>query len=228
MSSSPALLFSFAAFCAAVWLAVRWDRRTIGIPETAFFFLLTVGYFSPGFFSGRTILPADHAMLLAPWSHVEAGERYNANLNDAVTQMAPWAKAVRMAWKEGSLPLRDRWNGAGMTLAANGQSAPFSPFTILMLPFALWAGFTLQLAAKIFLALTGAFLWLRELELSRGAAVFGAVLFALSFTMAPWLLFPHTAVICLLPWALFAIELSRAPQPAVSFRAGLLLSAVFV
>jgi len=228
MSSSPALLFSFAIFCAAVWLVVRWARRTIGIPETAFFFLLTVCYFSPGFFSGRTILPADHAMLLAPWSHVGAGERYNANLNDAATQMAPWAKAVRIAWKERSLPLRNRWNGAGMALAANGQSAPFSPFTILMLPFALWAGFTVQLAAKTFLALTGAFLWLRELELSRGAALFGAVLFGLSFTMAPWLLFPHTAVICLLPWVLFAIELSRAPEPAVSFRAGLLLTAAFV
>ena len=157
MSSSPALLFSFGAFCAAVWLVARWAGRRIGIPETAFFFLLTVGYLHPGFFSGRTILPADHAMLLAPWSHVGAGERYNANLNDAATQMAPWAKAVRIAWKEGSLPLRNRWNGAGMALAANGQSAPFSPFTILMLPFALWAGFTVQLAAKMFLALTGTF-----------------------------------------------------------------------
>ena len=228
MSSSPALLLCFTALCGAVVLAARWARRALGAPETAFFFFLTLAGFFPGFFSGRTILPADHAMLLAPWSHVGAGERYNANLNDAVTQMAPWAKAVRMAWKEGSLPLRDRWNGAGMALAANGQSAPFSPFTILMLPFALWAGFTVQAAAKTFLALTGASLWLRELGVSRPAAAFGAVLFALSFTMAPWLLFPHTAVFCLLPWALFGFELSRASDSRIRSRAWTVLGAVFV
>jgi hypothetical protein len=226
MSSSPALLLCFALFCGGVVLAARWVRRPLGAPETAFFFLLTVAYFLPGFFSGRTILPADHAMLLAPWSHVGAGERHNANLNDGATQMAPWAKAVRMAWKEGSLPLRDRWNGAGMALAANGQSAPFSPFTILMLPFALWAGFTMHVAAKIFLALTGFSLWLRELGVARAPAAFGAVLFALSFTMAPWLLFPHSAVISVLPWALFAIEVSRGAELRV--RAGVLLAGVFV
>jgi hypothetical protein len=228
MSSSPALLLSFAFFCGAVVFAGRWAGRRLGAPETAFFFFLTIVFFFPGFFSGRTLLPADHAMLLAPWSHLGAGERYNANLNDGATQMAPWAKAVRMAWKEGSLPLRDRWNGAGTPLAANGQSAPFSPFSILMLPFALWAGFTIQLAAKMFLALAGASLWLRELGVSRGAAAFGAVLFALSFAMAPWLLFPHSAVICLLPWALFAIELSRSKDSQARLRAGILLAAVFV
>ncbi|HYK43401.1 MAG TPA: hypothetical protein VE007_13520 [Thermoanaerobaculia bacterium] len=226
MSSSLALLLAFAAFCGAIAIAAKWAGGRVGAPETAFFFLLAIGYLFPGFFSGRTILPADHAMLLAPWSHVGAGDRYNANLNDAVTQMAPWAKAVRIAWKEGSLPLRDRWNGAGMALAANGQSAPFSPFTILMLPFALWAGFTLQVAAKLFLALSGFSLWLRELGISRAAAVFGSVLFALSFTMAPWLLFPHTAVISLFPWALFAIEVSRRAEPQARFRGEILLACV--
>ncbi|HEY6148439.1 MAG TPA: hypothetical protein VIZ69_12095, partial [Thermoanaerobaculia bacterium] len=96
-----------------------------------------------------------------------------------------------------------------------------------MLPFALWAGFTVQLAAKVFLALAGSSLWLRELGVSRGAAAFGGVLFAFSFAMAPWLLFPHSAVICLLPLALFAIELSRLKEPATRTRAAILLGAVF-
>ncbi|MDQ2870357.1 MAG: hypothetical protein M3S32_06425 [Acidobacteriota bacterium] len=164
-------------------------------------------------------------MLLPPWSHVRPAIRYNANLNDAATQMAPWAKAARMAWKEGSLPLRNRWNGLGMPLASNGQSAPFSPFSILMMPVPLAAGFTLAAAAKILLALSGMMLWLRELSVSRGSAAFGAVLFALSMTMTPWLLFPHTSVFCLWPWAALGIELLR--DTVSRARARVLLITVF-
>ncbi len=205
--------------------AVRILRRPLPAAEAAFSFLLPVVLLFPGFFLGKTILPVDHAMLLPPWSHVGSAVRYNANLNDAATQMAPWAKAVRMAWKEGSFPWRNRWNGAGMPLAANGQSAPFSPFSVLMLPVPLALGFTLAVAAKIFLAFTGMILWLRELSVSRGPAAFGAVLFALSFTMTPWLLFPHTSVVCLWPWAALGIELLR--NPAVRGRGGVLLTGVF-
>ncbi len=203
--------------------------RALGRPfnaaEAALLVLLPIALLFPGFVSRRTILPVDHAMLLPPWSHVKTAVRYNANLNDAVTQMAPWAKAVRMAWKEGSLPWRNRWNGSGMPLAANGQSAPFSPFSILMLPLALSAAFTLAVAVKILLALSGTMLWLRELAVSRGAAAFGAILFALSLTMAPWLLFPHTSVVCLWPWAALGIELLR--DPALRGRGRVLLTSVF-
>lgn len=218
-------LFLFVLFAAAVAFAARGVGRPIGRVELSAFFLFAVAFLAPGFFSRRTILPVDHAMLLTPWSHMAAVTRYNANLNDVVTQMAPWNKAVRMAWKEGSLPLRNRWNGSGMALAGNGQSAAFSPFTFLMFPLPLWAGYTLAVAAKLFLALTGISLWLRELSVSRGSAAFGAMLFGLSFAITPWLLFPHSAVLCLWPWALFAIERLRDGQARP--RAWLLLMAVF-
>ena len=206
-------------------LAGRALERRLNSAEAALVVLLPIALLFPGFVTRATILPVDHAMLLSPWSHVGTAVRYNANLSDAATQMAPWAKAVRMAWKEGSLPLRNRWNGSGMPLAANGQSAPFSPFSILMLPLALSAAFTLAVAAKILLALAGTMLWLRELSVSRGAAAFGAILFALSLTMAPWLLFPHTSVVCLWPWAALGIELLR--DPAMRGRGRVLLTSVF-
>jgi hypothetical protein len=117
-----------------------------------------------------------------------------------------------MAWKEGSLPWRQRWNGSGMALAANGQSAAFSPFTFLMFALPLARAFTLLVAVKLFLALFGTWLWLSELGVSRPSALFGAVGFGLSCVMTPWILFPHTSVICLWPWALFAIELLREEQ----------------
>jgi len=208
MSSPIAVVLAFGGVCAAAALVARWVGRRLGSRETLFFAALTVALLAPGFTSRRTILPVDHAMLLAPWSHTAAGAgpRYNANLNDAITQIAPWTKAVRMAWKEGSLPLRNRWNGAGMALAGNGQSAAWSPFTFLTLPLALAAAFNLLAAAKIFLALAGTSLWLRGLGLGRPAAAFGAVLFGLSFNFANWLLLPPTAVFALFPWALYAIE----------------------
>ncbi len=134
----------------------------------------------------------------------------NPNLNDIALQIAPWAKAVRMAWKEGSLPLRDRWNGCGMPLAANGLSAAFSPFTFLMFALPLGRAFTLAAALKLFLALTGTWLWLRELKVSANSALVGAAAFSFSLAMMPpWLFYPQTTLIGLWPWCLFAIELLR-------------------
>jgi len=189
--------------------AVRWLRRPVPLGYPIVFWLLPIVFASPALLPGRTILPVDHAMLIAPWNTLKSVERHNPNLNDIATHLAPWAKAVRMAWKEGSVPWRQRWNGCGMALAANGQSAVFSPFTFLMFALPLANAFTLAAAVKLYLALFGTWMWLSELGVSRAGALFGAVCFGLSFVMAPWLLFPHTSVICLWPWALFAIELLR-------------------
>ena len=212
---------------AAVLALVRWlrPRRCPSASEAAFVLVLPVLFCLPGFFRGRTLVPIDHVRLFAPWSIVASPSTRNANLNDVATQIAPWAKAVRMAWKEGSLPWRNRWNGGGMALAANGQSGAFSPFTFLMLPLPLAHAFTLAVSVKLLLALLGVWLWLVEMELSRPAALLGAVSFAFSMTMTPWLLFALSGVFCLWPWALFAIERMRADR--VSGRPWLLLALVF-
>ncbi len=207
MLTTLLLLLLYFGVAAAVARAVRGLKRRIDWPYLLVFWLLPIFFLFPCFFSSRTPLPVDHALLLPPWSTLGPATRYNANLNDVATQIAPWAKAVRMAWKEGALPLRDRWNGCGTPLAANGQSAAFSPFSFLMMLLPLAHAFTLLVAVKLFLAACGMWLWLVELKASRQAALFGAVSFALSFAMTPWLLFPDTSVICLWPWALFATEL---------------------
>ncbi len=206
---TPVLFLLYLLVGAAAVVAVRWLRRPVPPGYPLAFWLLPIVFASPGFFANRTILPVDHAMLIAPWNTLKPVERHNENLNDIATHLAPWTKAVRMAWKEGSLPWRQRWNGCGMALAANGQSAAFSPLTFLMFALPLANAFTLAAAVKLFLALFGMWMWLSELGVSRTGALFGAVCFGLSCTMTPWLLFPHTSVICLWPWALFAIELLR-------------------
>jgi hypothetical protein len=72
-------------------------------------------------------------------------------------------------------------------------------------------------ATKLFLALCGTWLWLRELGASTGASRFGAVAFGFSFAMTTWLYHPATAVVCLWPWVFFAVELLA--DPLVSGRA---------
>jgi hypothetical protein len=210
---------------AAVLAAARCVGRFIPARFFAVFVALPVLFLLPGFVAEKTILPVDHAMAFPPWKTGETPLPRNPNLNDVMTQFVPWAKAARMAWKEGDLPLRDRWNGCGTPLAANGTSAAFSPLTILMMALPLARAFTLAAAVKLLLALSGTWLWLTELEISAAAGTLGAVAFGFSLTMTPWLLFPQTAVIALWPWALFAIERLRRKDSAR--RALALLTAVF-
>jgi len=209
------LWFLYLAITVGVVLLVVYGLRRPVPPVLAVILVgLPIVFCLPGFFRGATIFPVDQLAHFAPWSARVSGPAHNPNLNDAATQFAPWAKTVRVAWKEGSLPLRNRWNGGGSPLAANGQSGAFSPFTFAMSPLPLADGFTLSAAIKLFLALTGTWLWLRELAVSVISALLAAAAFAFSMTMTPWLLFPHSAVFCLWPWALLAIELLVSSRPS--------------
>lgn len=209
MIISLTLLLLLAAVATGVGLAARFLRRPIPRLYLAVFFVLSVLPFVRGFVSDTTPLPLDHVLYTQPWATPASRPPFNPYLNDVATQLLPWAKAVRVAWKDGALPLRDRWNGAGTALAANSQSAAFSPFTLLAFLLPLARGFTLLAALKLLLAVAGMWLWLRELEVSKQAALFGAVAFSLSFSFVQWIFFPHTAVFCLWPWMLFLLERLR-------------------
>src|SRR5437879_7241728 len=146
----PALLSLFLYALTA--FALRSAAGLLGrrIPARFFlaFVLLPALFLLPAFTGNRTIFPVDHAMSLPPWSTLPHPPAANPNLNDVSTEMAPWAKAVRLAWKEGSLPWRNRWNACGSPLAANGQSAAFFPLTFLMMGLPLANAFNLAAALK--------------------------------------------------------------------------------
>ncbi len=184
-------------------------RRIPGAHLAAFVLLVCLPF--PRAFLGRgTPLPLDHVPLTYPW--VPLGRAaYNSYLNDVVSQILPWTEAVRAAWKDGTLPLLDRWNGCGTPLAANSQSAAFSLFTLLTLPLPLATAFLLLGPLKLLLAMAGMWLWTRELGATERAAFFAAVAFGLSLTFSQWLFFPQTAVFCLWPWMLFLLERGRDP-----------------
>ena len=221
--TSAILFLLFAGSVAAIRAAAIWTGRPMSRAALGAAFGLPILFLLPGFFTATTPLPADHSLSLWPWHVLAEAPPRNANLNDLSTELTPWTKAVRQAYRHGELPLRNRWNGCGSPLAANGQSAAFSPFTILGLLLPLARAATLTSALKLAIALAGTWLWLRELRISDGAALFGAVSFSFSMTMMPWLLFAHTSVVCFWPWALFAVERMRDPA---GWKRGLALLAV--
>ncbi|MFN2385946.1 MAG: hypothetical protein ABR576_06635 [Thermoanaerobaculia bacterium] len=224
ITSAVLLLLVYASGGVLLAAVSRALGRSIPREELALFLLLPLVFAGPGLSPAVTPVPVDHAMEIPPWRFLPHPPVHNPALTDTATQFAPWAKAVRMAWKEGEIPHRDRWNGCGTPLAANGSSAAFSPITVLQFAFPLARGFLLAALLKLLLAMVGTWLWLREIGRSREAACFGAVLFSLSFAMTVWIYHPATAVICLWPWALFGIE--ALADARISRRAFLLLVAV--
>jgi hypothetical protein len=202
-----ALLFVCAAL---VGFVAKFLGRPLPRPVLLAFLVVAVLPFPRAFVTELTILPLDQAMNFRPWYVAGRPAGYNPHLNDVATQILPWAKATRLAWKEGNPPLRFRWNGCGLPLAANGVSAAFSPLTFIALLLPLAKSYALVGSLKLLLAAAGMWLWTRELGATSRSALFAAAAFTLSLSFAPpWLLFPQTAVICLWPWLLFLLERAR-------------------
>jgi hypothetical protein len=217
------LLLLYALCVGAAALAARWLRRPVAGSVLLVLALPPVLFLWQGFLLGKTPLPADHATLVAADPGAAPTSVW---LNDVARQFAPWARAVRIAWESGELPHRNRWNGCGMALDANGSSSAYSPLTLSGMLLPLPAAFTFWAAARLFLCLSGSVLWLAELGLSRRAAVFGAIAFSFSLAMTAWLHFPQATVLCLWPWVLWTIE--RLREPAVANRAFALLVLLFL
>jgi hypothetical protein len=216
-------LFTVYALCVcAAALAARFLRRPVPRTWLAALALPPLLFLWQEFLMGRTLLPADHAILTRP---DPAATPTTVWQDDVARQFAPWAEAVRVAWRSGELPHRNRFSGSGMTLDGNGSSSAYSPFTLLGMLLPLPAAFTFWEASRLFLCLSGAWLWLAELGVSRRAACFGALCFSLSLSMTGWLNFPQTAVLALWPWVLFVIE--RLRERDVTNRAFLALTVLF-
>ncbi len=216
-------LVALYALCVA---AAAWAARFLESPIPRRWLLLLalapVLFLWQGFLLGRTPVPANQAYLTVPSPDATPT---NVWANDVARQLAPWAQAVRLAWRDGELPHRNRWNGCGMALGANGQSAAYSPLTLAGLILPLPAAFTLWVAVRLFLALCGTWLWLGALGVSRGTSLFGAVALSFSFSMTAWLAFPLSAALGLWPMILWTIE--RLREPRVADRAFVLLTALF-
>ena len=145
---------------------------------------------------------------IPPWSG--GGPRQpprNALVADPVTQFVPWLTTVRAQWLSGHIPL---WNPnalAGAPLLANDQSAVFSPFTLLALPFSPAHGYSLVMLFKLVVAGVGMGAFLRQLRVGFSAAIVAGIAYACSSFMVDWLGHPQSAVASIFPWAFACVEL---------------------
>ena len=219
------LIVLYGLVCAGVRIVARTLARPIPARALVVCAVLAPLCFVEAFLADRTILPADHRQSIPPWAVPGAAAPRNPNLDDAITQFAPWESAARAAWRDGELPLRDRWNGSSTPLAANATSAAFSPLHLLASALPLARAYTLIAAANVLLAAAGMWLWARELGVSPEASLVAAPAWALSLAMTPWLLFPQTGVLSLWPWLLFLAE--RARETVFATRCAAALTVLF-
>jgi len=154
----------------------------------------------------HTLIGGDILSTLPPWAHGAVTPPRNATVSDPVTQYLPWQHLVRDAWLHGRIP---QWNpGAlsGAPLLANDESAPFSPFTLVALPFDPARGLTIAMLSKLLVAGVGMGVFVRLLGVRRSGAVVAAVAYAGCSFMVVWMGHPQSSVAAIMPWAFAAVE----------------------
>lgn len=141
------------------------------------------------------------------WGFVAGVPYKNISLTDVFSQLFPWRVAVVDAFAHWQWPLWNPFSFAGYPLAANWQSAPFSPFNILLLLFGNVTGYGLLVALQPILAMVFMLVYLREIKLSRVAALIGAVSFAFGGYMMTYLTWATTGyILAFIPAGLFLVE----------------------
>jgi hypothetical protein len=137
-------------------------------------------------FTGLVPLPTDAlAGAYEPWAGqfwgFVAGIPYkNISLTDVFSQLYPWRELAMDLIRKGAWPLWNQFSFSGYPLLANWQSAPFYPLNILMLIFGNLRGYGLMVFLQPILAGSFMYLFLKQIRLSRTAALFGALISAYS------------------------------------------------
>lgn len=206
-----------AALASRAWVArlPRFRPEVLLVAVTVVAFLVA---WWPVLAGRQVLIGADNLHQYLPWQAESAtSASANALVRDPPTQFLPWQTLVRDQFTSGCLPL---WNDgalSGQPLLANDQSAPFSPFTWLAMPFSPAIGLSLAMLAKLWVAGLGMAMLLRLLGCRGVAMVAGGIAYATSSFMVVWLAWPHTAVAAILPWAVAAAEwyLQRGTRLAI-------------
>lgn len=130
----------------------------------------------------------------------------NPILGDVVYQEIPWRKAVREAVKNRRFPLWNPFILAGEPLMAVQQPVVFHPATWIGFLLPLAQQWTLEMALRIFLAALCAYLFLRDIGASEIAALFGALIWALSDYLVFFLGYPLTPAAAVFPLLLLGLR----------------------
>jgi Bacterial membrane protein YfhO len=174
---------------------------------------------------GYVLGQADFLFGYLPWkAYKPLGWRiHNQLLGDIPALFYPFLFHAKEAILHGQFPLWASAIGGGHPFFAAFQTAVLSPFTLFdyLLPFP--AGFTADVAARLFAGGLGMYLYLRGLPIGHGPAVFGGVAYLLNPFSIVWLEHPLSAVAACLPWLLWGIDrcVYRDDRRSVAVLAGI-------
>jgi hypothetical protein len=166
-------------------------------------------------FTGGVYGPVDHLYQHDPLrvqaSRFGIGAAANPSAIDVASEFFPWRRAVQESLARGEFPVWTAYNLAGEPLAAEMQSAPFSPFTWIacLLPAA--QSMTFTAAIVLFLAGAGAFVLARELDRSEGASLAAAVGWAFAASIVNYSQTAMGFATALLPFLMMATHRRSVP-----------------
>ena len=185
----------------------------------AFCAVLAVGvtaFFYESLILGNILSPADVLLVSASFRDCDGGDYEPANrlLMDPVLQFQPWLEFNRRMIRNGRLPLWNGHAGCGTPHLANGQSAVFDPFHLLVYLGDAPAAYARVAASRLWVAGLGMFLLARAWGLGFWGRWFAGLVYPFCGFLIVWLLYPDTSVAIWLPWLLLMTDrLFRSPGP---------------
>lgn len=188
-----------ALLYAATALGVLWlvHRAVTPLSRSAALVLVVLPLAITGLalFTGGVYGPIDHLYqhdpLRAYAPQFGIGPARNGAAIDVISEFFPWRLALQDSLRRGDWPLWNAYNLCGHPLAAEAQSAPYLPFTLIALLLPAAESMTYTAAIVLFLAAAGAYLFARELALSEAAALLAATGWAFSASIV---LYTQTAM----------------------------------
>jgi hypothetical protein len=189
------LIFLYTATALLLlWLAHRF-ATPLSRGAAVVLFVMPMGLLGPALFTNGVYGPVDILYDYQPLAPLAARygmtTEHNASATDVISEFFPWRLAVRESLRRGQWPLWNGYNLCGHPLAAEAQSAPYSPFTWIacLLPAA--TSMSYSAAMVLLIAGIGAYLFARELGCSEGAALLAAAGWALAASIV---LYSQTAM----------------------------------
>lgn len=172
-------------------------------------FLVFFQFFAKKFFPGDNLIGLYHPYRDFFSSIFPLGYPYkNSLITDPFLQIFPWKYISVLEFKNLSLPLWNPYSFSGYPLLANFQSGVFFPLNYLLFSGDInaWSLFVLL---QIPLSITFSYLFLKKIQLSTCASIFGSICFSLSGYSVGWLEWGNIGYIfALMPGVLYLILLN--------------------
>jgi hypothetical protein len=209
--------FESSAFMDSVLSENPSSRRAL-LYAALFLAIVILLTFHSIYFNGRTFLASStcpSVMATGPYMYSAARiERPYLDTGASVWAYEPWAAKVRQEFAKGQAPLWNPNSGFGAPLLANMQSAPFSPFRLLIHLLPSQYGWDISIGLRMLIGGIFVFLYLRLFHCSFIASATAAVLFMFCGYNILHLNMGHLDVDVLAPAGVFALEcIFRNPRP---------------